>query len=734
MPARYIKFIIYLSIVVLFNVASLTLFFRIDLTENDMYSLSDASKQVVSTLSEPLTINVFFTKNLPAPYNNVERYLHDLLGEYAVHANTYFNFRFYNVSPEAEGVTPSARENQKLASDYGIRPIQIQAFEKDEVKFKKAYMGLVLIHGDMIERLPTITSVSGLEYELTMTMLKLNNKISALLNLKEKIEVTFVLSSAIKQVAPLMGIGTLNDYPDKVEQIVKSLNEKLYGRLQYRFIDPTRDKDAERDLEKRNLMRLKWPAIPDKNIPEGIATVGMIMKYGEKVREIPVLEALRIPIIGTQYNLANLNQVEEMINGNLETLIDINEDIGYLADHGTLSLSGPSPMGGQSPEGLTVFSGLVSQNYTLKPILLKDGFIPDSLRCLMIVRPTEKFTDYELYQIDQALMRGTNLAIIAEAFKEERPQAQQSFGMPQGSNFVPLDTGLEKLLEHYGIRLKRSFVMDKYCHKQMLPQQLGGGEKAIYYVPIIKNENINKNLEFMSNIKGLIAIKMSPLELDETRLSDNNIKAHRLFASSEKSWEMRDRINLNPMYLRPPPQDTDLQSYPLAYLMAGEFPSYFADKPMPEKTDTDTESDSEKKEAKKEDEEKPEDAAKAETHVDLSKFEKRGGFLAKGKPGKIFLMASSEMVKDSVLNPEGNSPNNTFILNVLDALNSRENIAVMRSKEQQFNPLMETGAFAKTVIKTFNVVGLPALVAVFGVFMWLRRLARRKRIQMIFQK
>ena len=211
----HIKFIVYLVVIVLVNVAGMTLFFRLDLTKNKMYSISPASQKVVTTLSEPLTINVFFTKNLPAPYNNTERYLRDLLEEYAIHANRYFNYRFYNVSPEAEGVSvsESAKENQELANNYGIRPVQIQAIEKDEVKFKKAYMGLVILHGDMLERIPTISSIDGLEYQLTMAIQKLNNKISALLSLTGKIKVKLVLSSSIEKVAPMMGLNALPDYP-----------------------------------------------------------------------------------------------------------------------------------------------------------------------------------------------------------------------------------------------------------------------------------------------------------------------------------------------------------------------------------------------------------------------------------------------------------------------------------------------------------------------------------------
>ena len=61
---NYTRFITYLVVIVLINAVGITLFFRFDLTSNRIFSLSEASKEVVSTLSEPLTINVFFTKNL----------------------------------------------------------------------------------------------------------------------------------------------------------------------------------------------------------------------------------------------------------------------------------------------------------------------------------------------------------------------------------------------------------------------------------------------------------------------------------------------------------------------------------------------------------------------------------------------------------------------------------------------------------------------------------------------
>jgi ABC-2 type transport system permease protein len=733
---KYIKFLIYLVVVVLVNVAGITLFFRVDLTANRMYSISNASKKVVSTLSEPLTIKVFFTKNLPAPHNNTERYLHDMLQEYAIYANSHFNYRFYDVSAEEGELSEKSQENQKLANNYGIHPIQIQAIEKDEVKFQRAYMGMVIIHGDLIERMPTITSTEGLEYKLTTTIQKLNNKISALLGLKDKLQIKLYLSSSLHQMAPYIGLKRLSQIPDEVEKIVAELNQKNYNKLQFEYFDLATDQDREAAIKKYNIMSVKWPALANGAVPPGQGAIGLVMEFGERALMNPLLQVIKIPIIGSQYKLSSVEEMREMIDRNVEALIDINEDLGYLADHGTLDLSGASAFGQtgrQNPDAVMNFRTLISQNYTLKPIKLKTEAIPDNLKSMVITRPTEPFSDYELFQIDQLLMKGKNLILILDRFQEVRPGNQQSAGMGgQQPVYVPLDTGLEKLLDHYGIRVKNSYVMDENCYRQQMPTQLGGGERPIYFAPIIKSRFINKEFGFMKSIKGMIALKISPLELDPERLAANGLKATRLVASSEKSWEMSGRITLNPMFIQPPSSKEEMQSKPLAYILEGEFPSYFADKPLPVKEVKEDAADNQNPESGGQ--KQPGETSAAQSEIDLSKIVTDGQYLARGKPGKIFLMASADMLKDNVLDAGGQGPNATYILNVIDYLNNREDIAVMRGKEQRFNPLNDANAGTKTFVKTLNIIGLPALVVLFGIAVWFRRHSRKKNIQMMFHR
>ena len=142
---KYYKFALYLVVVVLVNLVALNLFFRIDLTGNGLYSLSKASKEAVSSLKQPLTIKVFFTKNLPAPYNTVETYLHDLLEEYEINGNKFLSYQFHDVSATEGDLSEEAEGNRKIAQDYGIFPVNVRKFEQDEAKVQRAYMGMVLI-------------------------------------------------------------------------------------------------------------------------------------------------------------------------------------------------------------------------------------------------------------------------------------------------------------------------------------------------------------------------------------------------------------------------------------------------------------------------------------------------------------------------------------------------------------------------------------------------------------
>ncbi|MCZ6636233.1 MAG: Gldg family protein [bacterium] len=162
-------FVIYLVVaigmVVLLNLVARSWFFRLDLTEGQIFSLSSSSQTVLKKVDDLLIAKVYFSDNLPGQYGNTRRYLQDILEEYAAYSGGNFHFEFY--SPD---------DDEKLsleAQKSGITPVQLQVVENDRLEIKRVYMGMVLLFGDKREVIPVIQTTTGLEYEITIKIKKL---------------------------------------------------------------------------------------------------------------------------------------------------------------------------------------------------------------------------------------------------------------------------------------------------------------------------------------------------------------------------------------------------------------------------------------------------------------------------------------------------------------------------------------------------------------------------------
>ena len=153
------------AILIIINIVSRNVFFRWDLTENKMYSLSESSKSVVEKIDDRLIMKVYFSDNLPGEYGNNRRYLQDILEEYAAYSSGNIHFEFYR---------PDNDEQMKEdAQKSGIQPVQLQVIENDNLEVKRVYMGMVFLYEDKREIIPVIQTTTGLEYEITTNIKKL---------------------------------------------------------------------------------------------------------------------------------------------------------------------------------------------------------------------------------------------------------------------------------------------------------------------------------------------------------------------------------------------------------------------------------------------------------------------------------------------------------------------------------------------------------------------------------
>lgn len=155
-------------ILVAINLAGLNLFARVDLTDDNVYSLSDASIDLVESLEDPVTVTAFFTDDLPAPYSGNRRFLKDKLDDYAAYGGQDFQYRFVDPATDPDTRTEVQR--------YRIPPVQIQVIEQDNVQLKNAYMGLAVEYAGERETIPVIQDLARLEYDITSAIRRLTRE------------------------------------------------------------------------------------------------------------------------------------------------------------------------------------------------------------------------------------------------------------------------------------------------------------------------------------------------------------------------------------------------------------------------------------------------------------------------------------------------------------------------------------------------------------------------------
>src|SRR6266571_8737770 len=90
--------VLILGVIILVNVIALHFFKRLDLTQEKIFTLSDASKNLVKSLDDKFLVKAYFTSDLPPEYANNRRYLKDQIAECRAYAGGNFQYEFIDPS------------------------------------------------------------------------------------------------------------------------------------------------------------------------------------------------------------------------------------------------------------------------------------------------------------------------------------------------------------------------------------------------------------------------------------------------------------------------------------------------------------------------------------------------------------------------------------------------------------------------------------------------------------
>ena len=154
-----------IGIVILANIVADRFFLRLDFTADKRYTLSEATKSILGSLKQPVTVTAFISGELPPDFARLRRDFEDELIEYNNRSGGKVMFEFINPNKD--------EQTEQKAMQEGIQPVLINVREKDQMKQQKAYMGAVVHYGDKKEVIPFIQPGAAMEYSLSTSIKKM---------------------------------------------------------------------------------------------------------------------------------------------------------------------------------------------------------------------------------------------------------------------------------------------------------------------------------------------------------------------------------------------------------------------------------------------------------------------------------------------------------------------------------------------------------------------------------
>jgi gliding-associated putative ABC transporter substrate-binding component GldG len=341
-------------------------------------------------------------------------------------------------------------------------------------------------------------------------------------------------------------------------------------------------------------------------------------------------------------------------------------------------------------------------NYKFGVFDLKNyPLVPTSIKVLLIVKPSDGFSDQDKFKLDQYVMNGGMLLMFLDRLNAEMDSLQIN------NQVVAYDRNLQlyDLLFRYGVRINPDLVMDLQC--DFLPFDVNGnGQFTLLpwnYFPVLSsasNHPVNKNLGFVS---GRFVNSIDTIESEGLRKTV-------LLSSSANSRTIGSPAVISGKENVNAPSDEKFikKNIPVAILLEGKFRSLYANRLSQDMRDT------------------------------LAKYD--ASFLSGSlNDNKMIVVADGDIVLNSMVKsepiPMGTNPytygsqrefpfaNRDFVLNCLDYMLNESGLSEVKAKDYTVR-LLDTKKVneRKTYWQVLNIGAPVVLVILFAiVFQSIRR-------------
>lgn len=605
---------------------------RVDTTQGNLYSISDATRNYLSHLQEPLLIRGYFSSKTHPLLAPLVPQMRDLIREYQVAGDGRVRVEFVDpmTDPELE---------KEANSKYGIEPVPFQVEDRYQSSLVNSYFNVLVKYGeefqvlgfrDLIEVKSQGTGdldvqLRNPEYDITRAVKKVllayQSGGNVFDTVKGDLNFTAYVSADNKLPKQLVGFKTA------VKNVVDDYNKKSGGRLNSQFIDPQANggQVAQQIASDYGFKPMVAGLFDSKQF-----YFYMTLSKGDQVVQIPLGD-----MTGDDFKLAMDAGVKRFANGFTKTVALVTpQNDPQMARFG---------MGGPQ---FTQLEKVLGADYNIKHDDLKDGSV-DSEADLLILAAPKDLDKKQLFAVDQFLMRGGT--VIAATSPYSANMTRNNLAVQHHNS------GLEKWLDHNGLKLEHQLVMDPQNSAFPIPVTRRVGALSFQemrmidypYFADLRSNGLNQDNPITSNLNQLTMAWASPITIDKDKNAKR--KVTELLNSSDRAWQsasldVMPKIDRSGRSLFQPESDQGKQL--LGAISQGQFTSFFAGKksPLLESTSDD-----------KQDKSKKDNAKKADNSVIGSVIEHSP------ESARIILLASNEFLNDQVMRLIGASNGSQYL-------------------------------------------------------------------------
>lgn len=456
------------------------------------------------------------------------------------------------------------------------------------------------------------------------------------------------------------------------EKVVDLLNEyQTYakGNLQVKFIDPSDDEEKKRSLMYEGIMPIPLQTVEKHKLEFTEAYFSMSINYEGRKETIPVVNPETL-----EYDLTSAIKKVSITDPPTVAFYTNNEELEIDQDFRGLQMA-------------------IEKLNEVRPVEIKPGQkIPEDIDVLFLISPQD-FSDSELFEIDQFVMRGGNLVILMEAVEVDQRTLQASVSKPN----------LADILSDYGLEVEENLIQD-FQSNSMASFSSGYMTTMVQYPFWVSLSNgLNEENPITQRLQQVVLPWASSLKIGEDAPEDVNYTI--LGKTTEFALAETDPFNLNPFdRQKKRPQKEDLKQYDMVIIANGTFTSAFEGEEIPE----------------------------ADVSEEEGPRPPRGGTTEENRKNiseetSIFLVANAQFARDRG-NPSNRQDNNLILLqNTVDSMVLGKDLINIRSRGNIQRPIdADIEDDTKTTIKRVAILAAPVLVILFALIRipWVR--ARRR--------